>query len=63
MVFFQLFRLKKDRFETLRHIILHNDEKNIIKKKYRDGRYPVQPEKKFVVLLLHFKTGQITFHR
>ncbi|KAK5648298.1 hypothetical protein RI129_003190 [Pyrocoelia pectoralis] len=51
IVFFQLFRMKKETFRDLLTEIIENDSYSIIKKRYRGGHYPIQPERRLLVFL------------
>jgi hypothetical protein len=51
LTFYQLFRLKKETFQSLLKVLLKHYEQQLIKKKYRGGNYPVQPEKSLLVFL------------
>ncbi|KAK4886383.1 hypothetical protein RN001_002654 [Aquatica leii] len=51
IVFFQLFRMKKETFRDLLTEIIENDSYSIIKKRYRGGHYPIQPERGLLVFL------------
>lgn len=49
--FFKLFRMQKSTFYKLLEEIIANDQTNLIKKKYRGGNYPIQPEKSLLAFL------------
>jgi hypothetical protein len=51
LTFYQLFRLKKETFQSLLRVLLEHDEQQLIKKMYRGRNYPVQPEKSLLVFL------------
>jgi hypothetical protein len=51
MQFYQLFRMKKETFLKLLYVVLENDRFNLIKKKYRGGNYPIQPERSLLIFI------------
>ncbi|KAL1488702.1 hypothetical protein ABEB36_014501 [Hypothenemus hampei] len=51
LVFFQIFRMRKETFEKLLKVILENDVHHLIKRKYRGGNYPVHPEKGLLIFI------------
>lgn len=56
ILFFQLFRLKKDTFQKFLRVLMGNDIHKLIIKQYRGGRHPISPERALLVFLWYMGT-------